>query len=132
VEMEAVAGRRVLVVNDDARLADSVRGLLDETGYDAGVAFDGAQGLEIVARWRPELVLLDLIMPHLDGWGFLRHLADQPAGRRPIVLVWSVAAADDLARARVLGAADCLPRASTGPEQLLDAIARLLNRSPAA
>jgi two-component system, OmpR family, response regulator MprA len=130
--MRDLARRRVLVVNDDSRLANSVRGLLSDIGYDTSTASDGREGLEILARWRADLVLLDLIMPRLDGWAFLRQLASRPASARPLVLVWSVAEADDLERARVLGAADCLTRAETGPNQLLDTIARLLDQSPAA
>jgi CheY-like chemotaxis protein len=121
----------VLVINDDCRLADSVRQLLSHSGYEAVVAFDGQEGLEILARWPADLVLLDLIMPRLDGWAFLGQLAARPQCNRPTVLVWSVAATEELDRARRLGATDCLPRTSTGPEQLLLAIERLLAHEPA-
>jgi CheY-like chemotaxis protein len=130
--MRRQAPRRVLVVNDDVRLADSVRGLLSDAGYDAAIASDGRAGLAILAEAGTDLVLLDLIMPGLDGWGFLRQLANRPASARPLVLVWSVADPDELERARQLGAAACLPRASTNPDQLLDTIAHLLEASPAA
>lgn len=126
------ARRRVLVVNDDVRLADSVRMLLNDAGYEASVASDGRAGLAFVTEAGTDLVLLDLIMPGLDGWGFLRQLASRPAGARPLVLVWSVADPDELDRARQLGATACLPRASTDPDQLLDAVAHLLDISPAA
>jgi CheY-like chemotaxis protein len=122
----------VLVVNDDVRLADSVRSLLSDAGYDTSVASDGRAGLAILAEAGTDLVLLDLIMPGLDGWGFLQQLASRPASARPLVLVWSVADSDELERARQLGAAECLPRASTDPDQLLDTIAHLLEASPAA
>jgi two-component system chemotaxis response regulator CheY len=116
----------VLVVNDDACLAASVRGLLDEAGYDTSVVSDGSEGLAVLARSGADLMLLDLIMPRLDGWGFLQQFATQAAGARPAVLVWSVADDEGLERARMLGAAACLQLASTDPDQLLDAMARLL------
>jgi CheY-like chemotaxis protein len=122
--------RRVLVINDDCRLANSVRQLLNSTGYEAVVAFDGQEGLDILREWPADLVLLDLIMPRLDGWAFLDQLASQPTPNRPTVLVWSVAPVDDLERARELGATACLPRGSTGPDQLLVAIERLLADVP--
>jgi len=124
--------RRVLVVNDDARFAASVRGLLLGCDYEARIALDGQAALEVLAGWEADLVLLDLIMPILDGWAVLEQLAQRPASSRPIVLVWSVAAAAELDRARQLGAAECLPRSATDPDQLLDAIARLLERSRTA
>jgi CheY-like chemotaxis protein len=128
--MPELQPRRVLVVNDDCRLADSVRQLLSRSGYEAVVAFDGREGLDILQTWHADLVLLDLIMPRLDGWAFLHELASEPETDRPTVLVWSVAAADDLDRARRLGATDCLVRTSTGPDQLLRAIERLLEQAP--
>lgn len=129
--MAELTPRRVLVINDDCRLADSVRQLLSHTGYEAAVALDGQEGLDILRHWHADLVLLDLIMPRLDGWAFLHQLASQPATTRPTVLVWSVAAAEELERARAMGATDCLPRTSTGPDQLLGAIERILEHTPA-
>jgi CheY-like chemotaxis protein len=129
--MPELPPRRVLVINDDSRLADSVRQLLSHSGYEAAVAFDGQEGLDMLHMWHADLVLLDLIMPRLDGWAFLHELATEPTTDRPTVLVWSVAAADDLDRARSLGAADCLQRTTTGPDQLLRAIERLLEQPPA-
>jgi len=128
--MPELQPRRVLVINDDCRLADSVRQLLNRSGYEAAVAFDGREGLDILHTWHADLVLLDLIMPRLDGWAFLHELASEPESDRPSVLVWSVAADDDLDRARRLGATDCLARTNTGPDQLLQAVERLIQEAP--
>jgi CheY-like chemotaxis protein len=82
--------------------------------------------LQVLARWPVNLVLLDLIMPGVDGWSFLRKLARHADTDQPVVLVWSVVEGDALARARSLGAAECLRRETTDPDGLLEAIARLL------
>src|SRR5262249_10265411 len=84
---------RVLVVNDDVRLADSVQMLLAEVGYETRVAYDGEAALRTLEGWPADLVLLDLMMPHLDGWGFLARRAAEPQLARAYVLVWSVAGA---------------------------------------
>jgi CheY-like chemotaxis protein len=118
--------RRVLVVNDDAPLAASVRDLLLESNYEPRVAMDGRQALNVLTQWPADLVILDLIMPGMDGWAFLGQLAHSPSISRPLVVVWSVAVAEELERARGLGATECLTRTSTGPQQLLDTVARLL------
>jgi CheY-like chemotaxis protein len=73
------------------RLAHTVRLLLDDEGYDARVATDGATALQILAEWHADIVLLDLFMPRLDGWGFLKRRAESLALQRTPVLVWSVA-----------------------------------------
>jgi CheY-like chemotaxis protein len=119
---------RVLVVNDDAPLAEGVRSLLSAEGYDARVAFDGLEAVEAFADWPADVILLDLLMPRLDGWGFLQQRARDPALKRARVLVWSVAAADELDRARRLGATECLPRTATSPDRLLDSVARLVGQ----
>lgn len=121
-------GRRVLVVNDDARFAESVRGLLSDEGYEARAVHDGATAVEVVTEWQPDVVLLDLFMPRLDGWEFLRRRADTPALQGARVLVWSVGDAEELEFARRLGADVCLRRATTTPDQLLDSIAGLLDQ----
>jgi len=128
--MPTRAGRRVLVVNDDLRLAQSVRRLLSETGYDTRVAYDGQAGLAALAQEPADVMLLDLIMPGLDGWAVLERLATQTSETRPIVLVWSVAGEPDFARARRLGADECLPRETTGPAQLIDAIDHAIEQLP--
>src|SRR5215471_14365091 len=117
---------RVLVVNDDVRLAESVQMLLTEVGYEARVASDGEAALRTLERWPADLVLLDLMMPHLDGWGFLARRAAEPQLARAQVLVWSVAGPAELERARTLGADECLPGGSTPPDALMDTVAHLL------
>jgi CheY-like chemotaxis protein len=121
-----ISRRRVLVVNDDTRLAQSVVELLADNGYDARVAADGVEALDILSRWPVDLVLLDLLMPRYDGFRFLAELSNRPASERPPVLVWSVAAAEELERARSLGAAVCPPRALTEPQVLLGTIDSVL------
>ena len=117
---------RVLVVNDDIHLARSVHDLLVSEGYEARIATDGGAALRELATWPADLVLLDLIMPGMDGWEFLERRAASHELARAVVLVWSVAEPTELERARELGAAECLPRATTTPGTLLATVARLL------
>jgi CheY-like chemotaxis protein len=116
----------ILVVNDDVRLADSVQRLLLEDGYDVHVTYDGASAIQGVSQWQPDLILLDLFMPRLDGWGFLEYRAVTPALQDTPVLVWSVGSRDDLDRARQLGATECLSRVGSDPDGLLASVARLV------
>jgi CheY-like chemotaxis protein len=118
----------VLVVNDDARLAESVCQLLREEDYEARLALDGEAALETFAGWPADLVLLDLIMPRLDGWQFLERRSHDITLAQVPVLVWSVGATDELELARRLGADVCLARPATDLDQLLDTIERLLTR----
>ena len=125
--MTVASSRRVLVVNDDTRLANSVQTLLAAEGYEARTAPDGEAALRALDRWPADLVLLDLIMPNMDGLTFLERRAADPHLSQSPVLVWSVAEYEQLQRALSLGATECLPRAESTPATLLATVARLLD-----
>jgi CheY-like chemotaxis protein len=73
------AGTRILVVEDNRDAADSLRLLLELYGYEATVAYTGPDGVKAAERWRPDVVLCDLGLPGLDGYGVARKLRGNPA-----------------------------------------------------
>jgi GAF domain-containing protein/CheY-like chemotaxis protein/anti-sigma regulatory factor (Ser/Thr protein kinase) len=80
--------RRVLVVDDDPSVIDLLRQTLPEAEYQLAAAMDGLEGLAAVAADRPDLVLLDLIMPALDGFGFIDRLRANPDTRQlPVIVI---------------------------------------------
>jgi two-component system response regulator MprA len=63
--------RRILVVEDDDAIATLVQqALLDEGGYEVRRARDGVEALDVLGGWRPDVIVLDLMMPRMDGWRF--------------------------------------------------------------
>jgi two-component system, OmpR family, response regulator MprA len=77
----------VLVVDDDERLAASLRRSLEYAGYRVSVAVDGPAALAAVRRDRPALVVLDVMLPGIDGYGVCRALRADPATADPMVLM---------------------------------------------
>jgi PAS domain S-box-containing protein len=77
--------QRVLVVDDNQDAADSLAGVLAALGIEARVAYDGEQALAAVRAWRPQLVLLDLGMPGMDGYEVAKQLRSTPGPRFDIV-----------------------------------------------
>ena len=69
---------RLLVVDDDPNVADMVRQFLDGEPYEIEVAMDGLEAIEAIDRRRPDIILLDLLMPRLDGFGVFEHLQQHP------------------------------------------------------
>lgn len=65
---------KILIIEDDHDVADSIKLLCNEMGHDAIVAYDGATGLEMAAAERPELILSDIAMPGLDGFEVARRI----------------------------------------------------------
>jgi CheY-like chemotaxis protein/anti-sigma regulatory factor (Ser/Thr protein kinase) len=81
-------GRRVLIVDDDADTRELLRRTLEETGWETDEAENGAVGLERLREAPPNLILLDLMMPVVDGFEFMRRLrADVDAAQPPIVVL---------------------------------------------
>jgi DNA-binding response OmpR family regulator len=116
---------RVLVIDDDSDVRALVVGLLERAGYEVNEASDGRDGLRAVFSDRPDLVLLDVTMPGLDGWGTLeriRELTDVP-----VLMV--TARSDELEKVRGLkaGADDYLTK-PFGRQELLARVEALLRR----
>ncbi len=78
---------RLLVVDDDPQVIDLVRQLLEGEAYVVAAAMDGHEALEALAKQRPDVILLDLLMPHLDGFGVLEYLRQESHTRDVPVLV---------------------------------------------
>jgi CheY-like chemotaxis protein len=68
----------ILVVDDDAHIRQFVCEALDFEGYETRPAVDGRAALDVLAGWRPDLILLDLNMPRMDGWSFCARQQETP------------------------------------------------------
>lgn len=78
-------GKKILVVDDEARLRNVVRGYLEQEGYTVVTAGNGREALIIAREEQPDLIVLDLMMPEMDGWEFLRrHRQDH---HTPIIML---------------------------------------------
>ena len=118
---------KILIVDDEWQNADGFWGLMTRLGYDVLSASTGEAALESVARQRPDLVLLDVNLPGLDGVEVCRRLKANPATRLiPVVLITPVTASEDRIRAIEAGADDVLSKPPVVAE--LEARVRSLTR----
>lgn len=126
-EFAPVSGPRVLVVDDDPDIRDLLVAVLKDDGYEAESARNGREALDLLERWPADLVVLDLMMPVMDGWTFAERLREKKLAV-PIVVL---SAATDVTRhAQRLGAADVVTK-PFDIDTLLPRIARLAG-GPAA
>jgi two-component system chemotaxis response regulator CheY len=89
-------------VDDDRGIREFVRAFLAEEGYDVSEATDGREALDRIDRLRPDVILLDMRMPVMDGWQFARTYRQRPGPHAPIVIV--TAALDVAKDAKEIGA----------------------------
>lgn len=117
----------ILIVDDTASAREPLARLLRMSGYRATCAADGAEALEAVRRETPDLVLLDLMMPRVDGLAFLRGLRqDRRWDDVPVLVITAAENPEQISAALALGACDCLLKAAFTVPELLDRIARTL------
>jgi excisionase family DNA binding protein len=99
------AGPLVLLVDDDDRVRELVRVNLEFEGYQVREASSAGEGLSAIAEAKPDLVLLDVMMPHVDGWEMLRQIQEQyGAGAIPVVMFSGKADEQAQAQAQESGA----------------------------
>ena len=110
-EMNAEGHGSVLVVDDEPQVAWVLRFSLEHEGYRTYTASNGVEALEEFEKHHPRLMVLDLMMPEMDGWAVLRALTKLPHEERPrIVIVSALTGPDDKAKATALGADAFVPK----------------------
>jgi two-component system OmpR family response regulator len=121
---------RILVVEDDATLAEFVSKGLREAGYTVDVASDGQRGLETAVATRPDLAVIDLMLPRLDGFGLIEALRQRQL-RFPVLILSARRSVDDRVRGLHIGGDDYLTKPFAFAE-LLARVQALLRRIPDA
>jgi CheY-like chemotaxis protein len=113
----------LLLVEDDVNVAKLYRMLLESRGYNVRHAADGVEGLDAARRERPDLILLDVMMPRMNGISFLQALReDATLGAVPAVVLSNFREPRLVERAMALGALEYMVKAQTRPETLVGAI----------
>ena len=118
----------VLVADDDDDIRMLVTFRLERSGYDVVVARDGEQALDLALRHRPELAVLDLMMPKIDGYELTRRLRQLDETRAmPVILLTARAQESDVARGFEAGADDYI-RKPFSPQELRARVQAILGR----
>jgi DNA-binding response OmpR family regulator len=122
--------KTILIVDDDRELVDGLRMMLERQGFRVIQAHDGHQGKQAIYNQRPDLVILDMMMPRMGGYPVLEHFkgkADAP----PIIMITANEGSRHKAYAEYLGVIEYL-RKPFATEKLLDAVQRAFQAPPQA
>jgi two-component system, OmpR family, response regulator ResD len=130
--MEGHARGSVLVVDDEPTIAEVVARYLERAGYSTRVAGDGLQAIEAAASDRPDLVVLDLMLPGVDGLEVMRRLRDHDRDRLPVILLTAKGEESDRVIGLRLGADDYVVKPFSPAELVarVDAVLRRVDTSP--
>ena len=111
--------KSILIVEDDNNIADLLRLYLEKEGYQATIAADGTQGIDLYRKLRPDLVLLDVMMPGVDGWGVLRAIRQD--SQTPVIMLTAKGETTDKVSGLKQGADDYI----TKPFEMKEVLARI-------
>jgi CheY-like chemotaxis protein len=114
---------RVLYIEDEKFFADTVEKVLSAVGYSVKQAADGEVGLKLAREWKPNLILLDLLLPKIEGFEVLRQLkADLATQSIPIIILSNLNSEDDVKKATDLGAKHFFVKAVTMPTNIVNMV----------
>jgi len=125
------SGKRVVCIEDEPEMIDLVKLILSRKGYQVLGAMGGREGLEAVGREMPDLVLLDLMMPDMDGWEVYQKMkADDATKGIPVIVVTAKAQSIDKVLGLHIAKVDDYITKPFGPQELLESVERVLARQP--
>ncbi|HEU0198481.1 MAG TPA: response regulator [Nevskiaceae bacterium] len=120
--------KTVVVVDDNAVITSIYRNKLKAAGYATEIASEGPAGLALIERTQPDLVLLDLVLPNLDGVEIIKRLrAQENFAKTPIVVLSGAYHADRIKQANDAGATRVLSKVNDNPTHVVEIVNELLS-----
>jgi DNA-binding response OmpR family regulator len=118
---------KILIVEDDRFLRELIARKLKNEGYEVLEAIDGEEGLKRIKEEKPDLVLLDLILPGIDGFEVLAKAKEDPdTAQIPVIILSNLGQREEIERGLKLGAIDYLIKAHFTPGEIIEKIKNIL------
>ena len=119
--------KTILIIEDDKFLREMIAKRLQEEGYNVSMAVDGEEGIKKIQGEKPDLILLDLILPGIDGFEVLERMRkDSELAKIPVVILSNLGQKEEVERGLSLGAVDYLIKAHFTPREIIDKIKKVL------
>lgn len=127
--MSAKKGK-ILLVEDDLTLIDMYKMKFVEEGFDVFVSSNGVDAIELAKKELPDIVLLDIILPGMDGFAILETLKKEAKTKQiPVILLSNLGQDSDIEKGKKLGARDYLVKANFTPTQIAEKVKNILKKS---
>jgi len=119
--------KKILVIEDDKFLRELIVRKLQKEGLDVSEAVDGEEGIKKVNEIKPDLILLDLILPTVDGFEVLKRIKSNPeVAEIPVIILSNLGQQEDIEKGLRLGAVDYLVKALFTPGEIIEKIKKYL------
>lgn len=117
---------KVLLVEDDPFLLSMYSTKFESEGFEVAVATDGEEGLKLAAKETPSIILLDILLPKIDGFEVLKALKKEEGTKNiPVILLTNLSQKDEVEQGISLGASDYLIKAHFMPSEVVEKIKKL-------
>lgn len=119
--------KKVLLVEDDEMLHTMYTQKFAKEGYEVFSAYNGAEGLQMVDEKKPDVILLDIIMPKMDGFVALKKLKkNENTAKIPVILLTNLGQEEDIRKGKELGADDYFIKANHTPQEIVAKVKEVL------
>ena len=119
--------KKVLVVEDDKFLANAYKAGFEGEGFEVVLAYDGEEALSLAEQLRPDVILLDILIPKMDGFAVLQHLkANKDLENIPVIIASNLGQQQDIDKGLELGAKDFIVKSESSVTQILTKIKDIL------
>lgn len=116
----------ILIVEDETALSSVLKSKLEKEGYTVKVAEDGEEGYEKIKEWKPDLILLDIVMPKMDGYRVLEKMKDEDV-HIPVIIISNSGQPVELEKTKKLGAVDHLIKTQFEPKEVIKKVSAYLD-----
>lgn len=122
--------KKIIIIEDEEVLLNLLQRRLTQEGYQVEIAKDGQEGLKKIREEKPDLILLDIIMPIMGGFEVMEELSkDKKLKKIPIVIISNSGQPVEIDRAKELGAKDWLIKTDFEPQEVIDKVKKNLPRT---
>ena len=119
--------KKILIIEDDTVISAMYQAKLQQSGYAILTADNGADGLKTAKEQKPDLILLDVIIPQLDGFSVLQELkSNEETKNIPVILLTNLSTSEDREKGNKLGALDYIVKANITPAQISEKVNAIL------
>ncbi len=128
--MKKGKNKKILIVEDDPFISDMYATKFQMKGYMVGLAKNGREAMEEIKKEKPDIILLDVLMPRMDGYEFLEKFKKKKEfGNIPVIILTNLGQKREVEKGLSLGADDYIIKAYFTPKEVVEKVENLLNRS---
>ncbi len=121
--------KKILLVEDEELVLDLLQRKLTNEGYEVSVAKDGEEGIQIMKKVKPDLVLLDIIMPKMGGFEVMEEMQKVPELKQiPVIVISNSGQPVEIDKAQRLGAKDWLIKTQFDPQEVIDKVVKQIGK----